>query len=191
MNNTYIAVHNKSLVAQGDLPAVIRETIRQCANVEPYLYQLDNGKRLDIDWRGDAEDIIQRLPAALVPSAKKRGRPKLGVISKEVTLLPEHWEWLSVQRGGASTTIRRLIDSAMSSMTPAQERRIKQDQLYSMMRVFEDEAGFEAASRALYRLDEAAFSQAIGNWPESLQTIYQDKFNRLLSIGNDSHDGTN
>lgn len=76
-------------------------------------------------------------------------------------------------------------------MTPAQERRIKQDQLYSMMRVFEDEAGFEAASRALYRLDEAAFSQAIGNWSEALQAIYQDKFNRLLSIGNDSHDGTN
>tara|TARA_B100001013_G_scaffold338302_1_gene259147 strand:+ start:260 stop:835 length:576 start_codon:yes stop_codon:yes gene_type:complete len=191
MSSTYIAIHNKSLIAQGELPAVIREAQRQFPEAEPCLYKLDNGKRVDIDWRGDAEEVIKRLPAALVPPAEKRGRPKLGVISKEVTLLPEHWEWLSVQRGGASTTLRRLIDSAMSSMTPAQERRIKQDQLYSMMRVFEDEAGFEAASRALYRLDEAAFSQAIGNWPEALQAIYQDKFHRLLSIGNDSHDSTN
>ena len=191
MSSTYIAIHNKSLIAQGELPAVIREALRQFPDAEPYLYKLDNGKRVDIDWRGDAEDVIQRLPASLLPPIKKRGRPKLGVISKEVTLLPEHWEWLSVQRGGASTTLRRLIDSAMSRMTPAQERRIKQDQLYSMMRVFEDEAGFEAASRALYRLDDTAFSSAISTWPVDLQAIYKDKFERLQNIGNNSDDRTN
>ena len=191
MSSTYIAIHNKSLIAQGELPAVIREALRQFPEAEPYLYKLDNGKRVDIDWRGDAEQVIQRLPASLLPPIKKRGRPKLGVISKEVTLLPEHWEWLSVQRGGASTTLRRLIDSAMSHMTPAQERRIKQDQLYSLMRVFEDEAGFEAASRALYRLDDTAFSSAISAWPADLQAIYKDKFERLQNIGNNSDDRTN
>ena len=86
MSSTYIAIHNKSLIAQGELPAVIREAQRQFPEAEPCLYKLDNGKRVDIDWRGDAEEVIKRLPAALVPPAKKRGRPKLGVISKEVTL---------------------------------------------------------------------------------------------------------
>jgi hypothetical protein len=59
------------------------------------------------------------------------------------------------------------------------------------MRIFEDEAGFEAASRALYRLDETAFISAISNWPVDLQAIYKDKFHHLLTIGNTSYDGTN
>ncbi|MDO6476114.1 DUF2239 family protein [Alteromonas sp. 1_MG-2023] len=191
MGDIYIAIHNKALIAQGELPAVIRETVKQFPGAEPYLFKLDDGKRTDIDWRGDAEDVISRLPASLMPQVKKRGRPKLGVKSKEVTLLPEHWEWLSLQRGGASTTLRKLIDAAMAQMTPEQERRIKQDQLYNMMRVFEDEAGFEAASRALYRLDETAFTQAIANWPQALQAIYKDKFTGLHSTGKDTNDGTN
>lgn len=191
MGDIYIAIHNKTLIAQGELPAVIRETVKQFPDAEPYLFKLDDGKRTDIDWRGDAEEVISRLPASLMPQAKKRGRPKLGVKSKEVTLLPEHWEWLSFQRGGASTTLRKLIDAAMAQMTPEQARRIKQDQLYNMMRVFEDEAGFEAASRALYRLDETAFTQAIANWPQALQAIYKDKFISLTSTGKDTNDGTN
>ena len=191
MSNIYIAIHNKALIAQGELPAVIRETVKQFPDAEPYLFKLDDGKRTDIDWRGDAEEVISRLPASLMPPVKKRGRPKLGVKSKEVTLLPEHWEWLSLQRGGASTTLRKLIDAAMAQMTPEQARRIKQDQLYNMMRVFEDEAGFEAASRALYRLDETAFTQAIANWPQALQAIYRDKFISLTSTGKDTNDGTN
>lgn len=191
MSNIYIAIHNKALIAQGELPAVIRETVKQFPDAEPYLFKLDDGKRTDIDWRGDAEEVISRLPASLMPPVKKRGRPKLGVKSKEVTLLPEHWEWLSLQRGGASTTLRKLIDAAMAQMTPEQARRIKQDQLYNMMRVFEDEAGFEAASRALYRLDETAFTQAIANWPQALQAIYKDKFISLTSTGKDTNDGTN
>lgn len=191
MGDIYIAIHNKTLIAQGELPAVIRETVKQFPDAEPYLFKLDDGKRTDIDWRGDAEEVISRLPASLMPQAKKRGRPKLGVKSKEVTLLPEHWEWLSLQRGGASTTLRKLIDAVMAQMTPEQERRIKQDQLYNMMRVFEDEAGFEASSRALYRLDETAFTQAIANWPQALQAIYKDKFISLTSTGKDTNDGTN
>lgn len=191
MGDIYIAIHNKTLIAQGELPAVIREAVTKFPDTEPYLFKLDDGKRTDIDWRGNAEEVISRLPVSLMPQVKKRGRPKLGVKSKEVTLLPEHWEWLSLQRGGASTTLRKLIDAAMAQMTPEQARRIKQDQLYNMMRVFEDEAGFEAASRALYRLDETAFTQAIANWPQALQAIYKDKFISLTSTGKDTNDGTN
>lgn len=191
MGDIYIAIHNKTLIAQGELPTVIREAVTKFPDAEPYLFKLDDGKRTDIDWRGDAEEVISRLPASLMPQVKKRGRPKLGVKSKEVTLLPEHWEWLSLQRGGASTTLRKLIDAAMAQMTPEQARRIKQDQLYNMMRVFEDEAGFEAASRALYRLDETAFTQAIANWPQALQAIYKDKFTGLHATGKDTNDGTN
>ncbi|GGF77836.1 DUF2239 family protein [Alteromonas lipolytica] len=188
MSRTYIAVHNKALLAEGDLHSVVRTVKQQQPDAEPYLFDLENGKRVDIDWRGDVEKVIAGLPVSLLPPVKKRGRPKLGVLSKEVTLLPEHWEWLAVQRGGASTTLRRLIDTAMTKTTPAQQRRIKQDQLYSMMRVFEDEAGFEAASRALYRLEEQAFLNAIAGWPQALQDIYKQKFSALMTSGNENHD---
>ena len=191
MNKLYIAVHNKSLIAQGELTDVIKAVKADLPEAEPYLFDLENGKRIDIDWRGELEQVIEGLPVSLLPPVKKRGRPKLGVISKEVTLLPEHWEWLGVQRGGASITLRRLIDTAMNTITPAQRRRILQDQLYTMMRVFEDEAGFEAASRALYRLDGDGFSAAIAAWPDDLQEIYQQKFSAIIASGNEAHDTAN
>ncbi|NVK54346.1 MAG: DUF2239 family protein [Alteromonadaceae bacterium] len=183
MNKQYIAIYDKRLVAQGELATVVQIVKSQFPDSEPYLFEMDNGNRIDIDWSGDADQVIKNLPAALVPPAKKRGRPKLGVVSKEVTLLPEHWDWLAVQRGGASITLRRLIDAAMNTMTTAQQQRIKQDQLYRMMRVFEDDEGFEAASRAMYRLDGTSFKAAIANWNTDLAAIFLQKFNAIVSVG--------
>src|ERR1044072_1961821 len=61
----------------------------------------DTGRQIDLDLRPEAQP------------ARARGRPALGVEAKEVTLLPRHWEWLAQQRGGASATLRKLVEEAL------------------------------------------------------------------------------
>ena len=180
MSKEYIAIYNKSLLWRGEIFALIREVKEHGLHIEPYVFEVENCKRVDIDWRGDVDQVIEKLPESLLPAPKKRGRPKLGVVSKEVTLLPRHWEWLSKQRGGASTTLRRLVDSAIKNMSPAEQLHMQQNQLYNLMTVFGDEPGFEEASRALYRNDYNAFLQAIANWPEGVKSFIVEKYTAMV-----------
>lgn len=71
---------------------------------------------IDLDLRGSEAEVRARVtprPATTTADEPPRGpgRPRLGVVSKEITLLPRHWTWLGQQRGGASATLRRLIDA--------------------------------------------------------------------------------
>ncbi|MFY0534142.1 DUF2239 family protein [Nannocystis pusilla] len=50
-----------------------------------------------------------RLAAEEPPARTGPGRPKLGVVSREVSLLPRHWEWLERQPSGSR---RRCADSS-------------------------------------------------------------------------------
>ncbi len=69
---------------------------------EPILVFDDaTGRTVELDFRGTAEDVLARLPATEPPAKPGRGRPRLGVTAREVTLLPRHWEWLAGQPGGA------------------------------------------------------------------------------------------
>ncbi|MET1254610.1 DUF2239 family protein [Aliikangiella maris] len=156
MAENYIAIYNKTLIAEGNLAAIVR----QVKSIEP--------------------PQAAKLPV-------KRGRPKLGVQSKEVTLLPKHWEWLTSQRGGASVTLRRLIDQAIKNVTPEQVIQMKQNQLYNLLNLFADDAGFEEATRALYRNNKANFMQAIATWPKDLQQLIQEKFVAIHQL----HSGKN
>ena len=51
---------------------------------------------VDVDLSGSAEDVAWRIDSYPQQGNSKpnrrRGRPKLGVIGREVTLLPRHWE---------------------------------------------------------------------------------------------------
>jgi hypothetical protein len=94
-----------------------------------------------------------------------RGRPKLGVVSKEVTLLPRHWAWLGTQRGGASATLRRLVDEARRRNEGRDQVRRSQDATYRFMNAMVGDApGFEEALRALYAGDAARFDQESAPW---------------------------
>lgn len=184
---TYIAIDKQCLIGQGELIDLIKLVKTNYVNAEPYIFELATCKRIDIDWHGDTDSVIQRLDADYSINAKKRGRPKLGVTSKEVTLLPKHWEWLRTQRGGASMALRRLIDQAMDTMTLKERIRLQQDQLYNLMTVCSDAAGFEEASRALYRCDKSGFEVAISGWSGPLKEIMLDKLNAMLALqGNDN-----
>lgn len=99
-----------------------------------------------------------------------RGRPKLGVVAREVTLLPRQWEWLATQPGGASATLRRLVDDARKAIHPRQRRRAAQEAAYRFMQAIAgDLPGYEEATRALFADDRLAFEERIGPWPEDIR----------------------
>lgn len=101
------------------------------------------------------------------PPVPQRGRPKLGVTAREVTLLPRHWDWLARQRGGASAALRRLIDGAIAAEDPGPARR---DAAYRFTTAIAgDLPGYEAAIRALYAGDSAGFAAAMAAWPGDIR----------------------
>ncbi|NVZ22390.1 DUF2239 family protein [Pseudomonas costantinii] len=105
------------------------------------------------------------------PSAPSVGRPKLGVVAREVTLLPRHWEWLGRQRGGASAALRRLVDEARTVHASCDQMRQAKEASYRFMSAIGgDLPGFEDASRALFAQASADFSNKIAHWPVDVQT---------------------
>lgn len=138
------------------------------------------GAVVDFDLRGSAEDIAARLgerfPGSRAASAAEAGtprgpgRPKLGVIAREVTLLPRHWAWLAAQRGGASPALRRLVDEARRADGGASTARARRDAAYRFMSAMAgDLAGFEEATRALFADDETRFVEHSAPWPEDIR----------------------
>lgn len=128
----------------------------------------DTGAQIDIDLRGTTAQIIARLAAyqGVAPEARKRGRPKLGVIAREITLLPRHWDWLAEQPGGASQALRRLVDQARKADEGRTATRLARERAYRFMSALAgDYPGFEAATRALFADDLAALDAAMAAWP--------------------------
>jgi len=131
---------------------------------------------IELDWRGSAQDFAARLsgPATPQPSpepARGPGRPKLGVVAREVTLLPRHWEWLGQQPGGASVALRKLVEAArLSSDTKDRARQSREVGYKFMSTMAGHEAGFEEASRALFAGDQAGLEARIAAWPVDVQT---------------------
>ena len=149
-------------VAQGPLRTVLAAA-KAANDAGESLLVLDDStaRAVDLDLRGDLEAALARLPA---PQARSRGRPKLGVVAREVTLLPRHWDWLSRQPGGASVALRKLVEAAARS--PAAEKRQSQEVAYRAMSTLAGNlAGFEEAARALFATDRTKFMRETQDWP--------------------------
>jgi hypothetical protein len=146
------------------------------------------GRLVDIDFRGSDADMLARLAQSTAPTsteaepaaeARSRGRPRLGVVAREVTLLPRHWDWLASQPGGASVTLRKLVDEARRASAGQDGRRQAQERAYHFMSALAgDLPGFEEASRALFADDRPAFLQRTETWPADLRDHA-----RLLAFG--------
>jgi hypothetical protein len=124
------------------------------------------GRVVDLDLRGSDTEIAARF----AEPSRGRGRPKLGVVAREITLLPRHWDWLATRTGGASVTLRRLIDEARR--TDGGQGRIKaaRETAYRFMSAMAgDLPGFEEATRALFAGDEVRLKQHTAAWPEDLR----------------------
>lgn len=150
------------------------------ATAEPIIIFDDaTGRPIDLDLRGTERDIVARLPQpapatvaddAAPPEPRGRGRPKLGVVAREVTLLPRHWEWLGTQPGGASVALRKLVEEARRSSGDRDRARSARDAAYHVMSVMAgNRAGFEEASRALFADDRRRFAELIAGWPVDIR----------------------
>ncbi|MGE8353971.1 MAG: DUF2239 family protein [Pseudomonas protegens] len=149
-----------------------------------------SGRVIDLDLRGTPEEVRQRLAATPPPgngryrprqpvaapveseeaAPRGRGRPKLGVIAREVTLLPRQWEWLAEQPGGASAVLRRLVDDARRNGAGPQRQRAAQEAAYQfMLAMGGDLPGYEEATRALFAADLARLQQCIEHWPGDIR----------------------
>lgn len=133
---------------------------------------------IELDLRGTPDDLRQRLqqadttpPAAEPPPAPRGpGRPKLGVVAREVTLLPRHWEWLAAQPGGASVTLRRLVEEARRDNASRDQVRRAQEVGYRFMSTIAGHLpGFEEATRALFAAQPARFEALVAAWPEDVR----------------------
>jgi uncharacterized protein len=130
-----------------------------------------SGSLVDFDLRGTPQEILARL-AIDPPAAPARGpgRPKLGVVAREVTLLPRHWDWLGTQPGGASVALRKLVDAARATHAGADRRRHAQQSADRFMSALAGNApGYEEAARALYAGDRARFAQSMVAWPADVR----------------------
>jgi len=174
---TYAAFTGLERIARGSLDPVVRDAkVRFDAggNAPILLYDEATGRPVDVDLTGTMEELMEHLAVHPtlgtrgrgVPEHKGPGRPKLGVVSREVSLLPRHWEWLAAQRGGASATLRRLVDEERKRGADAEPTRLAIEAAHRFMwDVGGDLPGFEEASRRLFAADFPAFYDAIAAWP--------------------------
>jgi hypothetical protein len=136
-----------------------------------------SSRQIELDFRGSAQDVLARLPldsAASAPPARGPGRPKLGVVPREVTLLPRHWDWLGEQPGGASAVLRRLVEQAMRGNDAKDRARQAIEAVDRFMRVMGgDLAHYEEASRAFYRGERARFAKLVAAWPKDVRVHLQ------------------
>jgi uncharacterized protein len=108
--------------------------------------------------------------SATANGAPRRGRPRLGVVAREVTLLPRHWEWLTAQPGGASVALRKLVEHARKTHVDADRTRLAHAACYRFMSASAGHLpGFEEAARALFASDQAGLQMHMAHWPADIE----------------------
>ena len=134
------------------------------------------GHALELPLELPAGDLVRRLSqpqpddARPAPARRGPGRPRLGVVAREVTLLPQHWEWLAAQPGGASMALRRLVEDARTVDADADQRRAAQETTYRFLQVLAaDLPGHAQAVRALFAGDFGGFEGWIARWPDDVR----------------------
>lgn len=167
---SYTAFHQSRRVAGGSLAEVAVFLRDKPQGGGLLVFNDATGCQIDLDSRGTLEEISLRYPEQPPPEPRGPGRPRLGVIAKEVTLLPRHWDWLSTQPGGASVALRKLVDQARKTSGDGDRVRAAQEAAYRFMSAIAGNLpGFEEAARALFAYDRRRFAELIAGWPEDLR----------------------
>jgi hypothetical protein len=191
-----IAFEGDRRIAAGDLREVARaakEALERRKDASSILvFDGATSQPVELDLRGTLDDVMARLPAdrvapgardsdAEVPPSRGPGRPKLGVVAREITLLPRHWEWLARQAGGASVAIRKLVDEARRNGEDRDRIRAAQDAAYRFMSVMAgNKPHFEDAIRALFAPDPVRFEQLTAAWPADVRDHASKLANRAF-----------
>ena len=187
MDNTCvncIAFDGVRRIASGPLTEVAPK-VKECADAHPLarilVFNAETSEPIEIDCRGSLADVLGRIAPVTsevsppdevqVSLPAGRGRPKLGVVAREVTLLPRHWEWLSTQPGGASVALRKLVEQARRASSAADRIRQSQNATDRFMTAMTgDLDGYEEVSRALFAGDRPRFEALLATWPDDIRT---------------------
>ena len=173
------AFAGSSRIASGELRHVALKAKQAFDAGKPVLVFEDaSGRVVELPLELPTGDLLKRLaepapmsvPGARKPASRGPGRPKLGVVAREVTLLPRHWDWLAAQPGGASVALRKLVEDARKVSTEGDRRRAAQEAAYRFMQAMAgNEAGYEEAARALFAGDIGRFEESSATWPDDVR----------------------
>jgi hypothetical protein len=185
---TFTAFAVSRRIDSGELAPVaasVRREIEGGETGEILIFEDSNARTIEVDLRGGPEDvqvsavralIARRGPAEPAAGEPRRGpgRPRLGVVAREVTLLPRHWLWLAGQPGGASVALRRLVEEAAKDRSGREKRRLAQEAAYRFMSSLAgDRAYYEDAVRALFAGNSVKFGKFIASWPSDVRDYAQ------------------
>ena len=184
--SSYIAFEGSKRIAVGDPEEVVlrtKEVIERGELAPVLIFDGETSHPIEIDFRGTPWQVLDRVadlhpaPQVVDPpvgpdsaASRGRGRPRLGVVAREVTLLPRHWEWLSSQTGGASVALRKLVDEARRALAGQDRKRQAQESAYRFMNALAgDLPGFEEATRALFAGNWSRFEEQVQDWPADVR----------------------
>lgn len=173
-------------IASGSLADVagkVKEIIDRGVQAPILIFDDFTSEVVEVDFRGTAQDVLKRVEistesgdsaAGLFDEGRVAprgpGRPKLGVVSREVTLLPKHWDWLNTQPGGASVALRKLVEEAKRVNSDRDKVRQAQEAAYRFMSAMAGNLpGFEEATRALFAGDPDRFNDSVISWPADIK----------------------
>lgn len=200
--NECTAFEGTRIVASGDVLHVAtktKEVIDRTQNQHSILIFDDHSSELiEIDFRGSLGDVLKRLEERQhqridqveekeAAVSRGPGRPRLGVVSREVTLMPRQWDWLNSQPGGASVALRKLVDEARKANASKDTWRQAQNATYKFMSAMAgDFEGFEEASRALFANKQSKFFELIALWPADVQSHIKKLSSTAFAIEDNS-----
>jgi uncharacterized protein len=170
-DKTYTAFAGELQIASGPLAVMLRD-VKNWVDQSEYpmvlIFEDHTGQQVDFALDGPIEDVLSRALPERAPAGP--GRPRLGVISREVTLLPRHWGWLEQQPNGASAALRRLVDQARAQEPDRQRARQAMDAAYRFMSAMGGNLpGFEEANRALFGGNREQLEAQIQEWPRDVR----------------------
>lgn len=179
LDSSCTAFAGQKMIASGlvlDVALRVKEHLQNDKKALILIFDDATSQQIELDLRGNKDAIVKRLQALQgdgEPDDKKPvgpGRPKLGVVSREISLLPRHWEWLASQPGGASVTLRKLVEEAKKKNQDKDRLRVAQEAAYKFMSVMAGNLPrYEEALRALYAQDTKNFAAMIAEWPKDIR----------------------
>jgi hypothetical protein len=200
---SYTAFAGPKSIACGELSEVAlkaKAILDRNADAQILIFNDLTSELVEIDFRGTPAHVLQRIgkrlanasfigePTQVDTETRRPGRPKLGVVAREVTLLPRHWEWLSNQPGGASVALRKLVEHARQANQSHDLRRRSQEAAYRFLSSMAgNEPGFEEAIRALFAGKQRLFHEIVAPWPKDVRN-HAEKLVAAACVGPDAND---
>jgi hypothetical protein len=177
---SYTAFEGPRRIARGSLADVaveVKRAVERERSTAVLVFDDETGEQAELDLRGTPEEVRERHEPASRPESggdeggsRGPGRPKLGVVAREVTLLPRHWEWLGEQPGGASVALRKLVEEARRANEGKDRIRKAQEAAYRFLSTMGGNLpGFEEANRALFAGDSDRFDREVADWPADVR----------------------